>query len=316
MSSVICTVLNEVKTIETLVGALADQTQKPTEIIIVDGGSTDGTWELLQQYQKQKLPFALKIAQKKGNRSIGRNEAIKMATEEMIAITDAGCEPEKQWLEELEKANGGDTNVVVAGAAKAAPHLTSLQSAMVPYVLVMPNKVNPNTFLPATRSMMMSKSLWQELGGFDETLSDNEDYAFAKKLETLRDKKIISIVYATHAMVKWQPRKNLQEFATMIYRFARGDAYAGILRPKVVLIFSRYIFWLLFAISTVARNDYKSLMMISAFIFLFYSGWAVYKNSRYVLPRAEAWLPITQYASDFAVMYGTLAGLLKRIRLF
>ena len=46
--SVIATVLNEAEDIDGLVSSLIHQTLEPAEIIIVDGGSTDGTWERLQ----------------------------------------------------------------------------------------------------------------------------------------------------------------------------------------------------------------------------------------------------------------------------
>jgi len=53
--SVIVTVFNEAKTINRLLKALAKQTYKPTEIIIVDGGSTDQTWKKLQSWS-HRLP--------------------------------------------------------------------------------------------------------------------------------------------------------------------------------------------------------------------------------------------------------------------
>src|SRR5271166_4119920 len=46
--SVTATVLNEADDIDRLVTSLMQQTLRPAEVIIVDGGSNDGTWERLQ----------------------------------------------------------------------------------------------------------------------------------------------------------------------------------------------------------------------------------------------------------------------------
>src|SRR5271168_2055492 len=46
--SVAVTVLNERDDIDALVESLMQQTLAPAEVIIVDGGSTDGTWERLE----------------------------------------------------------------------------------------------------------------------------------------------------------------------------------------------------------------------------------------------------------------------------
>src|SRR6202521_5683031 len=46
--TVASTVLNESDDIDSLVESLMQQTLAPAEVIIVDGGSTDGTWERLE----------------------------------------------------------------------------------------------------------------------------------------------------------------------------------------------------------------------------------------------------------------------------
>ena len=51
--SVAATVLNERDDIDSLITTLAGQTLAPAEIIIVDGGSTDGTWERLEAARAQ-----------------------------------------------------------------------------------------------------------------------------------------------------------------------------------------------------------------------------------------------------------------------
>ena len=54
--SVVCTVKNEAANIETLLHSLAAQTRPPNEIVIVDGGSNDETWDVLTRWRDRGLP--------------------------------------------------------------------------------------------------------------------------------------------------------------------------------------------------------------------------------------------------------------------
>jgi glycosyltransferase involved in cell wall biosynthesis len=304
--SVIVTVLNEEKTIVQLLESLSQQTLSVREIIIVDGGSVDETLVQMKEFAKTHPKLNLRIIQKKGNRSIGRNAAIKKAKSELIAITDAGCVPHLNWLEELDKAAQkiDQKDFVVAGYYDAKPN-SPFEEALVPYVLVMPDRVNPRHFLPATRSMLMTKSAWKKVGGFDEKLSDNEDYAFAHALE----KASIFMSFAPKAKVSWIPRSNLLQFWKMIFRFARGDAQARIWRPKVLFLFARYISALTGILLWLALGlQLKILFFFYVVFFGFYLLWSIQKNLRYV-PHGWYWLPLLQLTADGAVMLGTLNGL-------
>lgn len=309
--TVVVTVLNEALTIESLLVALAAQTFPPKEIIIVDGGSQDTTVSQIQKYlQEQTLPVVIMI--QPGNRSVSRNAGIKAAQHTLIAITDAGCVPHANWLEELVKAwqktsqvTGTSQPVVVAGYYDANPQ-TSFEEAVVPYALVMPDRVNPETFLPATRSMLLTKQTWQQAGGFDENLADNEDYAFAQVIKSQA-----KIVFAREAQVTWQPRSSLRSFLTMIFRFARGDMRAGIIRPKVLLVFGRYLLAAVVIGILWQQQAYALLVSLLILGVTGYSVWAVQKNKRYT-PRGWYWLPILQWVADLGVLTGSVVGWWQR----
>ena len=308
--SVIVTVLNEVDTIDELMGTLVTQSQTPQAIVITDGGSTDGTWEKLMGWKQKKLPVELIMERVRGNRSMGRNKAVQLADTELIACTDAGCVPEKTWFEELLKEQKRSGVQVVAGYYQGLPQ-SDFQVAQIPYVLVMPDQVDPTTFLPATRSMLFNRQWLINNGGFDETLADNEDYALARKIRNLQQssrEKILS--FTNTAIVGWRPRKTLQEFTWMIYRFARGDARAHLWRPKVALIFLRYLLLFCLLIMQLFFQT-KQLSIVIVLAVSVYLLWSIAKNLRYA-QSAWYWLPILQVTSDFAVMSGTIAGLAQK----
>ncbi len=308
--TVIVTIFNEEKTIRSLLTALTAQTLQPDEVILVDGGSHDQTGQVVHQFVEEHPQFPIQFIEKKGNRSVGRNEAIRSAKNEFIAITDAGCIPHNDWLEKLsQKAHEITQQEFVVAGYYDAQSKTVLQEAMVPYVLVMPDKVNPQDFLPATRSMLMTKSAWQKVGGFDERLSDNEDHAFAHKLKNAG----VKMTFTEKAKVTWIPRSNLLQFAWMIYRFARGDMYAEIFRPKVLLVFARYFAgFILLGFFLLLGFPVDYLMIVNVVGFVVYVIWAIRKNARYT-PRGWYWLPILQFTADLAVMSGSTVGLLMKL---
>ncbi len=102
--SVAATVLNEAADIDSLVESLMHQTSPPAEVIIVDGGSTDGTWERLLAAQS-KYPVLIPIRDESCNLqrspgpiARGRNVATTAASSDIVAYVDAGCTYGSGWL--------------------------------------------------------------------------------------------------------------------------------------------------------------------------------------------------------------------------
>ncbi len=336
--SFITTVLNEEKIIGKLLESLFSQTRLPDEIIIVDGGSTDNTLEKIKKYltlysssetevksrskssRQARTIITNKVFVKNGNRSAGRNEAIKKASGDIIVCSDAGNILHRKWIENIThpfqtspqpspKSRGGIEVDVVAGYYKGLPK-NVFQKCLVPYALVMPDKVDTENFLPATRSVAFKKSIWEKAGGFDEKLSHNEDYAFARRLKEIDAK----IVFAKDAIVNWIPRNTYKEAFIMFFRFAFGDAETGILRTNVLILFARYFLGLYFIFLTLLYKSFIPLVLILISV-IFYVGWAIKKNYKYVREN-EAFriLPLLQFTSDAAVLFGTTFGLLKKVK--
>lgn len=306
----ITTVLNENHSIGGLLSSLIKQTRFPDEIIIVDGGSNDKTVKIVKSYEDKlsKTGINLKIFVKKGNRSVGRNQAIKAASGDILVCSDSGCVLDKNWIAEITEPFKEKDTDVVAGYYEGVSN-NVFQKCVIPYALVMPNQIDPANFLPATRSMAFRKTVWKKIGGFDEKLSHNEDYDFARKIK----KQSFKIAFARNAVVYWSPPNNIKKAFIMFFRFAYGDAEAEIYRPKAILIILRYLIGLILIKA--------ALLLNSTFLFIFvyvliinYLLWAILKNYWYVKKlEALVILPILQFTSDLAVIFGTALGSLKRI---
>jgi glycosyltransferase involved in cell wall biosynthesis len=303
--SVVVTVLNEAEMIWILLLGLVSQIYQPSEVIIVDAASTDSTVQLIKVFQKRYPNFPLKVVTQKGNRSKGRNYGIKLAKYDWIAITDAGCIPHVDWLEKLVQKAIQTQAEVIAGYYEAAGE-TAFQAAVVPYMLVMPDRVNPNNFFPATRSMMINKQAWKDVGGFDESLTLSEDYDFAHRLKQAKFK----FAFTQEAKVAWWPIETLRDFYQTVRGMAQYDTRAGITRIKSYLVFCRYMIFLSLLLVFCGPHWFLGLgfIIIST---LLYSLWAIWKNVQY-LDKGWLYLPILQVVADLGVMSGVLAhGILK-----
>lgn len=309
-TSLVITVLNEGHAINLLLESIKNQKKVPDEIIIVDGGSSDATVRIIRTFiQENKiLGKHFKLYYKPGNRSLGRNYGVEHAHSDIILFTDAGCILDFEWTEKISEPFQNKEVDVVSGYYQGQTE-NNLQKALVPYVLVMPDKIDKKIFLPATRSMAIKKSVFEELGGFDEKLSHNEDFAFAKKLE----KEGKTIAFARQAIVYWIPPETLFQSLKMFYRFAYGDIEARIIRPKVLFIYARYFIWIGLLINATL---YHSVICYWLFVIslLLYIAWAIKKNYKYVHnPSAFFYLPLLQFDSDLAIIYGSTKGFWKLV---
>jgi glycosyltransferase involved in cell wall biosynthesis len=325
--SVIVTVYNERQSIKRLLDSLANQTRRPDEIVICDGGSTDGTVALLQDYVRRcsnRLPNVHILVEPGANISQGRNAAIAMASGPLIAVTDAGVRLSPTWLKHLVapwQNSKGTEPLAVAGffLPDVGPDgLGVFQTAMAATVLPLAEDIDPAKFLPSSRSVAFTKAAWEKSGGYPEWLDYCEDLVFDFAINAQRPQQQTAFTWAPDALVYFRPRENLPSFWTQYYRYARGDGKADLWRKRHLI---RYITYGVVLPALVGHAVWGSFARWLGWLGLL-AGLGVYCWRPWQRLRAPSnglstvqqlvaalWVPIIRVVGDVAKMMGYPVGL-------
>lgn len=266
--SLITTVKNEGSNIKKFLNSVIEQTLKPNEFIIVDGGSKDNTVQVIENFSK-KYKWIKLIKTSGATIGKGRNMAIENAKNEIIACTDAGCFLDKNWLKYMFAPFKKKNIDVVVGMF--APHYTNdfeyFQGNMVTPkaedVFMSPSRMS-------SRSIAFRKSVFKKTGGYPDLIT-GEDTAF--NLTLIRNH--AKFAFAKNAIVYWGMRKTWKQFFKQFYNYGKGDRMSGnIWKMKKNLLFALgfYIYFIAI-LGFLFINWIYSAIMFSVFVlFFFYQG--------------------------------------------
>lgn len=305
--SLITTERNEAESIKDFIESVLAQSKQPDEIIIADGGSSDGTIEIIESYMKTGAP--IKLVQAPGNRAIGRNAATKAATHEIIACTDVGSRLDKNWLLNITAPFKAATVMAVAGNFKAAPE-SSFERISSALMLQGNDQINLETWLPSSRSIAYRKVAWAQVGGYPEHTNFNEDTPFDI---ALRDAGY-QFADGLKAVVYWRPRPNLRQFYQQYYYYAVGDGIDSINRGGMIRLTVIYGLTLVLVIGLAVLQTWLALLPL-VFWLLFvlrriYGGW-----KQILTPLSIVLMPILMITYDLSQLAGYWYGVLYKKRL-
>ncbi len=230
------TVLDDYDDLRQLLPALDAQVSAPAEMILVDGGSRDGSLQFLRSWKPRSFPMRV-ISCPGVNIAAGRNVGVAHATSGWIACTDAGCRPHPAWLQAIEDARdgvdliagvylvAGETPFEEALAIALYPSVEELREPQLPWISLLHGLAGRRFQIShATgRSMAFSYGAWKNAGGFPEHVYAGEDVSFSSA--------VLSRGYRGRlvpgAAVSWRPRGTWRANARMYMAYARGDIRTG-----------------------------------------------------------------------------------------
>ncbi|MDX6555672.1 MAG: hypothetical protein QOD86_1867, partial [Miltoncostaeaceae bacterium] len=234
--SLIATVFNEAATIDAWLAGLDAQTVRPQEVVIVDAGSTDGTLEALQARAARDPAFKVLVV---AGLSVpeGRNRAIEAAAGPIVAITDAGTHPEPDWLERLVEPLLEDPQAGVSAGFFAPAGTSAVERVLAAVITPRLPEIDPETFLPSSRSVAVRKEWWERAGGYPDWLRAGEDLVFGMRLREAGAR----FVFAPDAIVHWSPRPTLGGFFAQYRHYARGDGHAHLWTRRHAIRYAAYV---------------------------------------------------------------------------
>ncbi len=185
--SVIIPVLNEEKYLPALISFLQKSIRTSDEIIIVDGGSTDGTKEICQSFGIQMIESNV------CSRAKQMNTGAHQAKGDILYFLHADAVPPKNFIDHITQAieNGFHIGGYPLQIGTRKSSLKSINSLMTRFNLLIFQG-------GGDQSMFIKKSIFHQLHGFDESFVIMEDFDFIRRC---RKKKLKRAIMEQHIQV-------------------------------------------------------------------------------------------------------------------
>lgn len=213
--SVVSTVYNDQVEIEQFIKNILSQTYKPDEIVIADGGSTDKTVGILNEYSNQGVPLKL-IEGKRLSIAQGFNEAILAAQNEVVVIMAVGNVYESNFLEELVKTYSDSSASIVFAPIYGSAYTTFNRAYN-----VLKNNSTKGIKTPSNHGVLIETEVLKKTGLFNEGfIYAGEDAEFF--LERM-DKYNVTMECSVKARLTWSVPDNLTEFKKQVKNYAIGE---------------------------------------------------------------------------------------------
>jgi glycosyltransferase involved in cell wall biosynthesis len=210
--SVIISTYNGAKKLPVILNSLLKQTHKSFELLVVVDGSSDETMDLLKEWKNKFYDFKIIYQENKGRAAV-RNTGVKNSKGELLLFFDDDLIVQencvKDHLEYQDKTNFEnifvgeilDEPIETADNKEFIRYKKYLAKAWYKNMYRKERRIEENIFdgnyYMAGGNFSLTKKIFDQLGGLDESLNRSEDFEFAIRAKAAGVKIILADKYAT-----------------------------------------------------------------------------------------------------------------------
>ncbi|HEY0100186.1 MAG TPA: glycosyltransferase [Pyrinomonadaceae bacterium] len=229
------------KVLENLAGQYASAR---SEIIVVDGRSTDRTRERVAEFKRAYPSLRVRLVENPArNIPAGVNLGIEEARGDIIVRMDAHSIPSSNYVrccvEQLEGGAKGEEAASVVGMPwRIQPGAETREARAIALAVAHPFGIGDAKYRMPERAAtefvdtvpfgVFRKSLWREVGGFNEALLANEDYDFHYRIRQRGGR----ILLDTSGHSLYFARPTIRELARQYFRYGTWKAQMVKLHPR------------------------------------------------------------------------------------
>ena len=220
MVSVVTTVYNDEKYITRFIDGILSQTYMPDEIVIADGGSTDRTKEIINDYIKNNENIRLVVGER-WNIGQGFNKAIENSKNDNVIIMAVGNVYDKDFIKEMiytykkEHSKSSNTEIICAPIrGKNNTFFNKLYNTLC-------NNMNVGIESPSNHGVLVNKRVFRNLGLFcEDFFYAGEDAEFFLRRVACSK---FEVVCSKKSKLYWDIPENFVEFKKQIKMYSIGE---------------------------------------------------------------------------------------------
>jgi len=278
--SVVIPCYNEERFIGKALENLADQYQpEDYEIVVVDGMSDDHTREVVAEFQRSHPELAIRLVDNPARQiPHALNLGVAAAGGEIIARMDAHAAPSPGYIRRCVEVLNKGKAAVVGMPCRVRPSEDTVTAQAIAIAVSHPFGIGDakyrlgvdadhggatQEFVDTVAFACFRKTLWFDLGGFDEGLLTNEDYDFNYRVRSGGDKVLLDRsercdYFARPTLAKdasqyrrygaWKARMIRQHPRSVKWRHLVAPAFVASIVFLTTIGFSRAIAWQILAL--------------------------------------------------------------------